>query len=60
MPEIDHHLTTLRVITKVSTFATTVREELDIQGVKLLLVKCSYDAETPRPPLNVVKSLPKL
>ena len=47
------------VIANVSTFATTVREELDIQGVKLLLVKCSYDAETPRPPLNVVRTFPE-
>jgi hypothetical protein len=48
------------VIANVSTFATTVREELDIQGVKLLLVKCSYDAETPRPPLNVVRTFPEV
>mgnify|MGYP003976445593 FL=1 len=41
------------VVTSVHNFKSTIK---DISGLKFICVKCGVDDETPRPPLNVVKT----
>lgn len=50
----------IKTIVDVKTFKSQIDMNTKVSGVRLFVVKCSYDEETPRPPINIVKSLPSV
>jgi phosphonopyruvate decarboxylase len=43
------------IVTSLEQFNKVINESLNKPGVKFICVKCGFDNETPRPPLEVVK-----
>jgi len=48
------------VITDVDSFIQVVNQNVNENGVRIIIVRCSYDPETPRPPIGDVKKLPAI
>ena len=46
------------VINEIAGFNLALNKNINEHGVRLVVVKCAHDDETPRPPIEVVKSLP--
>lgn len=46
------------VINEIVGFNLALNKNINEHGVRLVVVKCAHDDETPRPPIEVVKSLP--
>ena len=36
-------------------FKESLNQDINQDGIRIIVVKCSYDDETPRPPIKVVK-----
>ena len=43
------------VITSIDSFSRTMNEMKSKSGLRFICVKCGFDEETPRPPLDIVK-----